>query len=98
ISPLTCFASGAVPRQAGLAPAVDGLAVAVAILFPFESFEDVEAVRITVFGCQSCRMPRAHAAAAQEEHDVFLAGYLFQLRQEFRVGRAARIKIPLHSA
>src|SRR5574343_1449146 len=79
------------PRQTGLAPAADGLAMAAGVLVALEAFEDVVAVAEAGFGrCRSCRY-RAGTAAAEEHDQRFRIDLALQLGHEVRVAHAARV-------
>src|SRR5574343_257168 len=82
------------PRQTGLAPAADGVAMAAGVLVALEAFEDVVAVAEAGFGrYRSCRY-RAGTAAAEEHDQRFRIDLALEFGQEVRVAHAARVLVP----
>ena len=66
------------------------------ILVAFEAFQDIEALRIAVFGRERGGVARAYAGTAQEQQHIVFGNFLFQLAEEFRIPRAEGVEIPLH--
>src|SRR5574343_1957798 len=70
------------PRQAGHAPAADGVAMAAGVLVALEALQDVVAVAVTGFGRSRSRRHRAGAAAAEEHHQRLRVDLALQFRQK----------------
>src|SRR5574343_2092761 len=82
------------PRQAGLAPAADGVAMAAGVLVALEALQDVVAVAVTGFGRSRSRRHRAGAAAAEEHHQRLRVDLALQFCQKIRIAHTARILVP----
>ena len=84
------------PGQAGFAPAVDLVALAIGILVALESLKDIETIAVAIFCGKSSRAIRTNPAASTEEDQGFVIDLTLQFGKKVRVAHSAGVLIPFH--
>src|SRR5690606_29152565 len=87
--------SALLPRQAGVAPAADAIALATGVAVALETLEDVVAVTVARLVRQPRRGVRASARTAHEQHQRLRVDLLPQLGEEGGIAFARRPAVPL---
>src|SRR5690554_875581 len=88
----SCSALG--PRQAGVPPATDAVALAVGVAVALEALEHVVGLAVAEFGGQPRGLVGTDARAAHEHHQRLGIDRAPQLLREGRIGRVAGIEHP----